>query len=300
MKILMATDGSADAATALRSAVRVMALKDAEVDVLCVTPKFEPPYSGWETGSVRERFSHRARQLARRVAARAEENLRAGGLEANQRVESGSPAELIVKLSTEYDAVVIGAKGKGTSPNTGLGPVASRVLEHAASPLFIGREIRSDSGFRVLVATDGSDASNEAIDQLGSLVDLSQADIRILHVVESPWLHLGDEQELFGFDEPEHEAVEPEVRVEREMTIEADRLVEEARVRLGVGRRAAVSVAVESGLPATEILSELDRADYDLVVLGSSGGDDLKHRLLGSVSAKVAWDAPCSVLVVRA
>ena len=63
--------------------------------------------------------------------------------------------------------------------------------------------------------------------------------------------------------------------------------------------RRPVSVTVESGLPANEILSELDRADYDLVVMGSHGGDDLKHQLLGSVSAKVAWNAPCSVLIVR-
>ena len=232
------------------------------------------------------------------MAARAQETLRAAGVDTHSRVESGSPPSVIVKLSAAYDVVAIGAKGKDAAAGAGLGPVASRVLEHADCSLFIGRETRNEAGFRVLVAADGSDASNEALDQLARIVDLTEAEVRILHVIESPWLHMGDEQELFGYEDPGHEAVEPEMRIDREITIGADRLVEAARERLGTVRR-PVSVAVESGLPANEILSELDRADYDLVVLGSSGADDLKHRMLGSVSAKVAWNAPCSVLIVR-
>ena len=105
---------------------------------------------------------------------------------------------------------------------------------------------------------------------------------------------------MFGYPDPEHEAIDPEMRVEREMTIQAERLVEAARQRLSAGGpQIQVSVGVESGLPANEILSELDRGDYDLVVLGASGGEDLKHELLGSVSTKVAWNAPCSVLIVK-
>ena len=226
--------------------------------------------------------------------------LRAEGVDATIRLETGSPASVIVKLAAGSDIVVLGAKGKGTVSTAGLGPVSSRVLSHGAGSLFIGREMRSDAGIRILVATDGSDVANDALDRLGKIVDLAEAEIRILHVVESPWLHLGDEQELFGYPDPEHEAIDPEMRVEREMTIQAERLVEAARQRLSAGRpQIQVSVGVESGLPANEILSELDRGDYDLVVLGASGGEDLKHELLGSVSTKVAWNAPCSVLIVK-
>jgi nucleotide-binding universal stress UspA family protein len=54
------------------------------------------------------------------------------------------------------------------------------------------------------------------------------------------------------------------------------------------------------GLPAEEILSEAETGGYDLIVMGVSGAMDLKHQILGSVSIKVAWNAPCSVLLVRA
>jgi nucleotide-binding universal stress UspA family protein len=39
--------------------------------------------------------------------------------------------------------------------------------------------------------------------------------------------------------------------------------------------------------------------DVDLVVLGAKGTSQLKHRLLGSVSAQVTRTAPCPVLVVK-
>jgi len=62
---------------------------------------------------------------------------------------------------------------------------------------------------------------------------------------------------------------------------------------------AAVTTRLDEGNPANEILSEAERGQYDLVVVGATGSRDLKHTMLGSVSAKIAWDAPCSVLLVR-
>lgn len=46
-------------------------------------------------------------------------------------------------------------------------------------------------------------------------------------------------------------------------------------------------------------LGEAETGDYDLVVIGASSAADFKHEILGSVSSKVAWNAPCSVLLVR-
>jgi nucleotide-binding universal stress UspA family protein len=48
-----------------------------------------------------------------------------------------------------------------------------------------------------------------------------------------------------------------------------------------------------------EILSEAIRGEYDLVVLGATGLADIKRAMLGSVSVKVAHNAPCSVLIVK-
>jgi nucleotide-binding universal stress UspA family protein len=80
---------------------------------------------------------------------------------------------------------------------------------------------------------------------------------------------------------------------------EADPIVEEAQAQLEGYALESRSV-IREGNPATEILGEAELGDYDLIVLGATGVSDLKHQVLGSVSAKVAAQAPCSVAVVRA
>jgi nucleotide-binding universal stress UspA family protein len=56
---------------------------------------------------------------------------------------------------------------------------------------------------------------------------------------------------------------------------------------------------IEEGNPATEILGEAEGGLYDLIVLGAADAMDTKHNMLGSVSAGIAWQAPCSVAVVK-
>jgi nucleotide-binding universal stress UspA family protein len=60
-----------------------------------------------------------------------------------------------------------------------------------------------------------------------------------------------------------------------------------------------VTTVIAEGNPATEMLGQAEQDEYDLIVLGASGATDMKHRMLGSVSAKVTGQAPCSVAVVK-
>jgi nucleotide-binding universal stress UspA family protein len=61
----------------------------------------------------------------------------------------------------------------------------------------------------------------------------------------------------------------------------------------------SATLMITEGDPALEILSEAERGEYDLIVIGATGEDDLKHDLLGSVSTKVTQAALCSTLVVK-
>ncbi len=126
------------------------------------------------------------------------------------------------------------------------------------------------------------------------------ADVTLVHVVETPWLHAGDDQEWLGYEEEEEkkEDIDMQAQLEREFEREADDILETARDRLPA--RTAVTTLIYRGIPSDEILGEAEIGDYDLVVMSASGVTDLKHQILGSVSAKVAWNAPCSVLLVRA
>jgi nucleotide-binding universal stress UspA family protein len=82
------------------------------------------------------------------------------------------------------------------------------------------------------------------------------------------------------------------------LNYEAEDVVEASRLLLEAHGLSASSMITE-GDPALEIISEAESGQYDLIVMGAAGASDLKHSMLGSVSTKVAHDAPCSVFVAR-
>lgn len=297
MKILMATDGSKEATIALRSAIRLLKTADLQVDLLCVMPSFPTSSSQPGLRQFREAYARRMGQQTQRILERDRATLCAEGVEAQLVSKTGSPARVIADMAEDYDLTVIGARGREARRHSGLGPVASLVVTHISGALFIGRPMRADRGPRILVALDGSDASLEALEALTSLFDLDSAEVTLMHVMENPWLRLGSEDERFDRSEETSTGVDEEAAFEKEMRREAQQWIDRARNEL-LAQHPAVNTMVEQGNPANELLSEAERGEYDLLVVGGTGASDLKHQIVGSVSAKLAWDAPCSVLLV--
>jgi len=291
MKVLMAVDGSKHAMGALTTACHILSSQDREIDLMCVAPAV-----GAKQHAHRTKLCRRAAHILEKARAA----LAAEGVSAKPIVQVGSPARVLVAASLNYDVTVLGAQSHKDRTPTGLGPVASRVAEHSNGTVLLGRELVNDAGLKILVPVDGSEGSLRALDKLASLVDLSMADVTLVHVVETPWLHAGDDQEWLGYEEEEEkkEDIDMQAQLEREFEREADDILETARDRLPA--RTAVTTLIYRGIPSDEILGEAEIGDYDLVVMSASGVTDLKHQILGSVSAKVAWNAPCSVLLVRA
>lgn len=288
MKVLMATDGSKNAARALTTACRILSFQDREIDLLCVVPAVGPKHQ-----------AHQARlcRRAKRILEAARVALSANGISAKPVVQTGSAARVLIAASLDYDVTVVGAESHKNRSPVGMGPVTSRVAEHSNATVLIARELHNDAGIKILVPVDGSEGSLLALDKLASLVDLSSADVTLVHVVETPWLHTGPDQEWIGYEDEKEEEIDPQAQFEREFETEGDEILENARARLPV--RTAVTTLIYRGIPVEEILGEAETGDYDLVVMGASGVVDLKHQILGGVSSKVAWNAPCSVLLVR-
>jgi len=288
MKVLMATDRSKNAARALTTACRILSPQDREIDLLCVVPAVGPKHQ-----------AHRAKlcRRAKRIVEAARVALNADGISAKPIVEAGSPARVLIAASLDYDVTVVGAKSHKNRSPVDLGPVTSRVAEHSNGTVLVARELHSDAGIKILAPVDGSEGSLLALEKLAAMVDLSSADVTLVHVVETPWLHTGADQEWLGYEEEKEEEIDPQAQFEREFESEGDEILENARARLPV--RTAVTTLIYRGIPAEEIRGEAETGDYDLVVMSASGVVDLKHQILGSVSSKIAWSAPCSVLLVR-
>ena len=266
MRVLLTTDGSNESKDALRAASRLLAPQEREMEVLYVAP-------APARADMQDRLARQTRQIlqeGRRI-------LNEEGCTVSTLCRTGSPARVILHESKNYDITVLGAKGRGEQSTGGLGPVASRLAEHATGCVLIGRTPPPDRQPRILVPVDGSDGSCQALDMLASFFDLESADITLLHVLETLWL-------------PEDENGEAQERadpVTRQLRREAEALLAEARSKI-LPHHAGVTIFVREGIPANEILRAADEGDYDLVVLGATEASDMKHQVLGSVSIKVA------------
>jgi nucleotide-binding universal stress UspA family protein len=81
-----------------------------------------------------------------------------------------------------------------------------------------------------------------------------------------------------------------------------DQAVEEVQALVGrvIGRRPGpappVTVSVVVGSPAAELIGAA--RDADRLAVGSRGSGGLERRGLGSVSSRVAYEAPCPVVIL--
>jgi nucleotide-binding universal stress UspA family protein len=295
MKTLLATDGSKDAKTALLAASRLLKRRDNEFYLTCVVPEARAT-------TTRTKYLRKISGEAARIINASREVLRSENITAESITKKGSPADVLIGMAEDYDVVVIGAHGRHERTQPGLGPVASRVVERARGVVLVGREVEAEKNFRILVAVDGSQAAQNALDTLKSTFEFSGAEVTLMHVVEMPWLHLGLDEDWLeepaegrgdtGADSTAHSQLDQEVRHEAQQVIDAAL----AQVK---DYPFSISTVIEEGNPASQLLRQAEVGEYDLVIVGATGVSDLKHVMLGSVSVKVAWNAPCSVAVVR-
>lgn len=295
MKVLMATDGSPDATLALTACCRLLRKDRVEASVLCVAPDLPPRRRG---SARREDYLRRITEETVRILGEARKVAEGEGWVVGTLTRVGSPAEEILKLAADADLLVTGAKGRNVRADVGLGPVASQLAARFPTALLIARQVPAEAYPRILVAVDGSAAGGRSLELLQEAFVLEQSEIALLHVVETPWVHLGLDSDWFDYPDPVVETTEPAIQMDQELRREAESIIENARQQLEQSGAAIESIITE-GVPGDEILSEAERGNYDLVVLGSSAADDFKHQMLGSVAMKVAWQARCSVLIVR-
>ena len=298
MQTLMATDGSPEATAALRNATRLLSRRDNEVHILCVAPEFYEPGGRKEDKRVRAEYERSIARETRKILERAHQTLLAEGIAGEIRAESGSPAEVIVRLANDYNVTVLGATSQYDTTRPGIGSVASRVVEHAPGIVLVCRENAGGSSLRILLCVDGSRASQAALNSLTTYFNTESAEITLMHVVETPWVNLGLDQDWFDRGGETREQKGSEIQLEEELQFEANEIIEDAAEQL-TRQGLDVTTVIAEGNPATEILGQAEQDEYDLIVLGASGATDMKHTMLGSVSAKVTGQAPCSVAVVK-
>jgi nucleotide-binding universal stress UspA family protein len=151
-KILLATDGSAEAELAGRAAVELAAGTGSElhmVHVFGIVPWY-PIYSedtGLDETEPEEQLAEEDLQRASERRARDLLDEEAGklgsigGTVAEAHLREGAPAQEIVGLAEEMDAglIVVGSRGRGGIRRALMGSVSDSVVRHAHCPVLVVR-----------------------------------------------------------------------------------------------------------------------------------------------------------------
>jgi nucleotide-binding universal stress UspA family protein len=135
-RVLLATDGSPDAALAANSAVELCERTGSELHVVHVgeyVPTFFA-YTEEEPAELRHNAERLLEEQVERIRA-------AGGTVAGAHLRLGRPAEQIIDLSEELSmgVVVVGSRGQSALRRAVLGSVSEDVVRYAHCPVFVVR-----------------------------------------------------------------------------------------------------------------------------------------------------------------
>ena len=142
---------------------------------------------------------------------------------------------------------------------------------------------------RILVATDGSEAADRAVDYAASLAKREGADLLIANVIGGYGLPDGVFTRLI-------DAKQASVK-EMLDSISAETLTK-ARERARAAGADSIQLESRMGEVAQTVIDIAKEKAVNAIVVGKRGAGPLEQLLLGSVSRKLASLAPVPVIVV--
>jgi nucleotide-binding universal stress UspA family protein len=137
---------------------------------------------------------------------------------------------------------------------------------------------------KILVATDSSEYSRQALKGALELARKFNSEVELLYSMDLPQMY--EAGNMYGVVTP----LQTEQSGEHVMqaTLEGIDIT-------GV----TITKKIVQGKPAHMILEEIENENIDLVVMGSHGYGAISGTILGSVSQRVLHGAKCSVLIVK-
>lgn len=308
MKVLLAVDGSPFSLAAVDEAARMPWPKGTDVKIISAVemptpvvvgtlPMPDNYYAEWEKALDDQAVANTARAVARFYAN--------GGTEISVAATTikGDPKMAILEEAEHWgaDLLIVGTHGYNAFERFWLGSVSRAIASHAHCSVQIVRQAKNadqlngQKAMRVLLAVDGSDCGNLAVDEIAERPWPAGSEVCVLSAIHLP---MTPTPETWALPDNYYAQVEKDGRIyAEEVTGKAIAQLKESngwrQVPLTLTSKAIVGHAEEV------IINTAKEWNADLIVLGSHGYRGFRKFLLGSVSQAVASHANCSVEIVR-
>ncbi len=140
---------------------------------------------------------------------------------------------------------------------------------------------------QIVCAVDFSDYSRHALDYAVYMAEVFEAELKLVHVVELPFL---PSYSLAGVPDLSMPVDEIEAGARGQLQELLDQVRQDHE---------RVEGEVRTGSAFLEIITCARETGADLIIVGTHGRTGLRHMIMGSVAEKVVRKAPCPVLSVR-
>lgn len=141
---------------------------------------------------------------------------------------------------------------------------------------------------KILLPTDFSDASYEALEAAQTLALHFSAELYLVNVVSFPALAMMEAPMGLG------------ISTLPEQMVEAHRRMVQALVKEKISEAVRVQSMVVEGDATLQIVRIAEENEVDLIVMATYGQTGWRHLVFGSVAEKVVQMARCPVLVIHA
>jgi nucleotide-binding universal stress UspA family protein len=218
------------------------------------------------------------------------------GVSITSVVKIGAAAKEIAVCarSTKADLVVMGRGGGSALRDVFLGSTAERVIRRITLPVLAVRLPARAPYRRPAIALEFDQAAHDALAMMLRMISAPRLPVTVIHAFDvlfpgRAYMSLSEEDAEEWREESKREAA-------RKL---ANLLVTSlARAKVAPGDGPMWRTHIRYGSPRLMIKKAVEKANTDLLVLGTRGYTGLMHLFLGTVAGDVLREVSCDVLVV--
>ncbi|MCH8830081.1 MAG: universal stress protein [Planctomycetes bacterium] len=216
-----------------------------------------------------------------------------GVADATAKLELGSPWEGMIRqvLQNNYDLVVVGTRGHGRAARMIFGSTAMKLLRNCPCPVWVTKPDPNWDDLNILVASDFSDVSQEALNMAVNAGQLTDAKIHLMHALED-----GVGQQLWLRRMPRDKIEDYQQKTKQHAE---ERLHEQLSQTDYRTLPHGVMVHVVDGPPDIAIVDAIEQHGIDLLMMGTAARSGIAGFLIGNTAEQLLAQVPCSVVAIK-
>lgn len=278
-KILVPIDGSEASKNALLQSFKLAASEENIITVLAVDPVYQGDLELVTVSNIKDVLKGPGKENLDEAQKIADDQK----VPITTRLENGDPVRKILEVAEEEkcDLIVMGRRGMTRFERALMGSVTSKIIaSFHGMTLVVMRDSTLDWS-NMLLATDGTKASDAAVESAIDFALTYQGTLNILSVVPLYLEYIGNHPDVVQ-------------RMVRDARVQVDRVRDHAREK-GVNAESFV----REGEPYERIVELATELKTNMIVTGSHGRQGLTRVFLGSVASMVIGHSSCPVMVVN-